>query len=1387
MWQNHSSNAGGSRGLYARGCMLLLAAICFLASIPAWTQNLPVSVATIEITAPQDFVISARSLQLRATARTVTGATVSGFRPVWTSNRPEIARVDERGQLQGLMPGVAEIQATGDSVTGRFEVRVYPLAVEITPSRVELEVGQTATVSVRAVDADRRVLADVPFVWFSSLPAVVSVNSLGTVTGLEAGETTIAALIGAADSRYHFGGQASVTVRTRPTYRLSQAIANDVRTSAVTLRAMGDISYGGADRFAFIGTLSNGSQAAMVYQNGSLRTLAVTGDNLAVADAIIQTIDGIAMNGRGEVVVLINRPLDIVVAFRGASFSPVVMPPPLRSGACCSCCINIGPKSLNDNGDLAITLWTGRANEMWVMRADGQSEAVVTGGQTLPGLGVADWMNPPLISNSGAVTFMAGNARGQGGFLWDARQVQKVYVTGDVVLGRTIQWLDVPMRTDSGDLYGRFGGPDFNMIGKYSTGSWRQVVPALAGSNSPNIWGIHNLFDARGSTVVFKGDSDQGSGVFRLEGEQISMVAPYGGSSANDWLDISNAVVRSTGDVMVRGSHGSSAGRIALVSGVSTSSAPLVETGRAIDGAVSTGLRWRELGRGINPSGPVLKTAGGILAAITRNAIQPLISPGDVMGSEGRLISIDQHFSSRSGNILFETQTTVGRSIHLWRNSVATLVMAAGRAIQMASLASVNVGWIYGPHAVNDRGQMAVQASFDQSVGVFFFPGAGGRPTLVMSGGTAAPGGGTYSYLNEIAIDENGRVAFVATLNGGGVAAFLWENGQIRRIGSAGDSGPGGQPIANFTSLQAAGNRFYAFLWAGNSAEHIAYYDGSGWRPVVSRGSGLSFGSSVQWFHNNKFVASASGDIAYFAGAGEVIAVVHKSDGRDIAVARRFDRLDRQWLTGTFLDLNLSDAGHVFFTDITTSVAGQRIVLLQADPPLPVRPFTVANRGGSSLRTDGAGALVQGYTRIQPDSGSTTASGIAILGFRQNNVLVSEAGVPASSPIQNGRIYAEVNGPLNTGVAIANPNSQAAVITFQITNSAGPGRTGTFTIPANTQKAFFLNSEPVNGGNAIQGTFSFSSSVPVSAVALRSFFNERTPAEFLMTTLPVVNTSLSASSGTQYIPHFADGGGMTTQILLVNPTDNALTGAVEVYSQGGQLSRSVPYSVAGRDSARLSGVGGAVLTQGSVRVVPAGGGVAPSAMAVFTYKPAGITLSEASVPAIQGSAFRMYVELSGIPGRAGNIESGFAIANTSNAAGTVTLELTNMDGSTTGLPAPVARTLPAAGQIVDSLGSFFSNLPNPFRGVLRMSASSGISVVGIRSRYNELGSYLMTTTPPTNEGAAASSTELLFPHIVNGGGFTTEFIVFSGAAGQSPSGSLRFFGDDGAPLTLSLN
>ncbi len=202
----------------------------------------------------------------------------------------------------------------------------------------------------------------------------------------------------------------------------------------------------------------------------------------------------------------------------------------------------------------------------------------------------------------------------------------------------------------------------------------------------------------------------------------------------------------------------------------------------------------------------------------------------------------------------------------------------------------------------------------------------------------------------------------------------------------------------------------------------------------------------------------------------------------------------------------------------------------------------MTDRGGTSLMTAGTAASTSvGYARIQPNTGSTTPSGLAIFGFRQNNILVSETGVPASLPLNSGRIYAEVAGAVDTGIAIANPNNSTATIRFFFTDTAGNDLgSGSTMIAANGQLAKFLDQAPFNGPPSFQGTFSFTSDVPVGVIALRGLTNER--SEFLMSTLPVIDTTAPPGSGTVVVPHFADGGGWVTQILLVNPTDNPMTG-----------------------------------------------------------------------------------------------------------------------------------------------------------------------------------------------------------------------------------------------------
>ena len=482
------------------------------------------------------------------------------------------------------------------------------------------------------------------------------------------------------------------------------------------------------------------------------------------------------------------------------------------------------------------------------------------------------------------------------------------------------------------------------------------------------------------------------------------------------------------------------------------------------------------------------------------------------------------------------------------------------------------------------------------------------------------------------------------------------------------------------------------------------------------------------------------------------------------------------------------------------NTTGPAVALWRDRPATGTESFSIPNRGGQSITSGGTGETVRvGYGAIRAGAGSPTPSGIAIFQFRDSEgVLISEAGVPAVKPVQEGRIFAEVNGPVNTGLAIANPNDGPTTIRFYFTDTSGTRfADGSFELGANQQTAKFLDQAPFNGGPSVLGTFTFTSSLPVAVVALRGFTNEA--GEFLMTTLPVAPLS-STSSDTVYFPHFADGNGWATQVILVNPTDRTIAGTVAFLGQGSDTAAAAPvvltldggsmrsnfdYSIPPRSAQRFTTAnppGG--LAVGSVRATPDRGNTAPAGLVVFSFAPGEKTLSEAGVPALpKGSAFRVYVEAFGIAGQTGSIRSGLAIANTGVTSNTVILEVTRLDGSLAVPPATL--TLPPSGQIARFLDEIFS-LPDNFSGVLRVTSTGEVAMVGLRLRTNEKGEIKMTTTPPSNETGPSTTADVFFPHFADSGGWSTQFILYSGTAGQASFGTLRFIDASGQPLDLPI-
>jgi hypothetical protein len=176
---------------------------------------------------------------------------------------------------------------------------------------------------------------------------------------------------------------------------------------------------------------------------------------------------------------------------------------------------------------------------------------------------------------------------------------------------------------------------------------------------------------------------------------------------------------------------------------------------------------------------------------------------------------------------------------------------------------------------------------------------------------------------------------------------------------------------------------------------------------------------------------------------------------------------------------------------------------------------------------------------------------------------------------------------------------------------------------------------------------------------------------------------------------------------------------------------------------------------------------------MFSFRNAGVVVSEAAVTAATPAAsYRIYEESSS------RIQSGLALANTASNEITVAIEALRLDGTTTGLTGTLR--LPANGQtalFVEQIPGLQS-LASGFQGVLRIStAAASLVAAGLRGRTNERDDFLITTLPAQSEGAAPTTSEMVFPHFADGGGYTTQFILM--ATSGRPSGTLKFVGPFG--------
>lgn len=156
----------------------------------------PVAVASVAIVPASASVTVGGTVSLTAVTYDATGHALAGRSVVWASSASQVAVVDASGTVSGISAGTATITGTSEGKTGATSVTVslVPVAaVSVAPGSASRIVGQTASFSAAATDANGNVLSGRAVAWSSSNSSIATVSALGLAKAVAAGTATITA------------------------------------------------------------------------------------------------------------------------------------------------------------------------------------------------------------------------------------------------------------------------------------------------------------------------------------------------------------------------------------------------------------------------------------------------------------------------------------------------------------------------------------------------------------------------------------------------------------------------------------------------------------------------------------------------------------------------------------------------------------------------------------------------------------------------------------------------------------------------------------------------------------------------------------------------------------------------------------------------------------------------------------------------------------------------------------------------------------------------------------------------------------------------------------------------------------------------------------------
>jgi hypothetical protein len=492
--------------------------------------------------------------------------------------------------------------------------------------------------------------------------------------------------------------------------------------------------------------------------------------------------------------------------------------------------------------------------------------------------------------------------------------------------------------------------------------------------------------------------------------------------------------------------------------------------------------------------------------------------------------------------------------------------------------------------------------------------------------------------------------------------------------------------------------------------------------------------------------------------------------------------------TPSAADVNKVDtirqAWQAFFSTATLS-RGSLDTTLAA----PAFMASIPGNIGSSRISSGQGPLSVSSGQISTTT-VTQPVALAIFSLTQNNVLVTEAGVPAAVPSLSARVFVDYDTSTgrDSGVALVNPNNNAMTINVTMNNQGGLSAScPDILLPPMGHTAKYASEMGCTAlSSPFLGTLTFTSAAPFAAVNLLQGKNAHDQTIF--NALPVVDPTVVPTGSNLIFPQFVDGGGTPTQILLMNTSSSSVTGTINLYNDSGSQialdfgsglgSLSVlNYSIPANGMVKFSTTGLGVLKVGYAVVTPTTGQL-PSGAVIFggSSTTGGLASQAGVLNAVPTTQARLYIERAPAPPL--NRNTGIALVNYNgpSTSANVTLSLTSLDGT---FNQATTLTVPPNGHVAKFIDQLYDTgvVPGNFRGMLTLTSNAPIALITLRLTANQIGDNLYSTLPVANLNVPPVGNQYLV-QIVNGGGYATQIILIN-TSGSDGSVRVSFMDDNG--------